>query len=111
VFGCILYIQDIRIKKEIKMVGAKIPVLEVEDYLVTKDGRGIILHNDGKNVLLGRNWTGIPPSSNSPKTKCFPAISSSGWVGISIISGSTYGPTGATYYIPIYSNVNTNLSI
>jgi len=92
------------------MAGAKIPVLEVEDYLVTKDGRGIILYNDGKNVLLGRNWTGIPPSSASTKTECFPAMSSSGWIAVSVISGSTFGPTGAAYYIPLYSNVNTNLS-
>jgi hypothetical protein len=109
-FGCILYIQDIRIKKEIKMVGAKIPVLEVEDHLTTKDGRGLLFYNDGKNVLLGRNWTGIPPSSNSAKTRCFAAASSSGWVGVNVISGSTYGPTGAVFYIPLYRNVNINLS-
>jgi hypothetical protein len=93
------------------MVGAKIPVLEVEDMLITKDGRGLILSNDGDNVLLGKNWTGIPPSSLSARPQFFPAASSSGWVGVRVISGSTYGPTGAVYYIPLYSNVNTNLSV
>jgi hypothetical protein len=93
------------------MAGAKIPVLEIEDMLITKDGRGLLLSNDGKNVLLGRNWTGISSQVAGSTKKFFPAASSSGWVGVRVISGSTYGPTGAVYYIPLYSNVNTNLSV
>jgi len=92
------------------MPGAKIPVLEVENLLVTKNGRGLLIYNDGKNVLLGQSWTGISSNNANADKKFFPAASSSGYIGINIISGSTYGPTGAIYYIPIYSNVNTNLS-
>jgi len=92
------------------MAGAKIPVLEIENLLVTDDGRGIILYNDGNNVHLGSDWTGISSNTTEASRKFFPAASSSGYIGIHVISGSTYGPTGALYYIPIYSNLDTNLS-
>jgi hypothetical protein len=93
------------------MVGAKIPVLEVENFFFSKDGRGLIVYNDGDNFLLGKNWTGISSNSAGSNKKFFPAASSSGWIAVHVVSGSTYGPTGATYYIPLYSNVNTNLSV
>ena len=92
------------------MAGAKIPVLETENLLVTKSGRGILVYNDGDNVHLGQDWTGISSQAKSAVKKFFPAASSSGYIGVRVISGSTYGPTGAIYYIPIFSNVNTNLS-
>jgi hypothetical protein len=95
------------------MPGAKIPVLEIENLFMSNDGRGLIVYNDGTNFLKGRNWTGISPSTNSIRPQYFPAASSSGWLKIHVISGGTntsYGPTGQTYYIPFYSNLNTNLS-
>jgi len=92
------------------MPGSKIPVLEIENLTITKDGRGIVLYDDGDNVNLGESWTGISSNAAGSTKYFFPALSSSGWVGVHIVSGSTYGPTGATYYIPLYSNVNTNLS-
>ena len=92
------------------MPGAKIPVLEIEDLLVTKSGRGLLIYNDGTNVHLGNDWTGISSQVAGGSKKFFPAASSSGYIGINVISGSTYGPTGAIYYIPIFSNVDTNLS-
>lgn len=90
------------------MAGAKIPILEVDNLFITNDGRGPIFYNDGTNCLIGRNWTGVAVSSNSTRPKFFPAASSSGWIKVKTISGST--STESTYYIPIYSNVNTNTS-
>jgi len=92
------------------MAGAKIPVLETENLLVTKSGRGILIYNDGDNVHLGQDWTGISSQAAGADKKFFPAASSSGYIGIHVISGSTYGPTGAIYYIPIFSNLDTNSS-
>jgi len=92
------------------MPGAKIPVLEIENLTITDNGRGILLYNDGTNVHLGQDWTGISSQSSEASKKFFPAASSSGWVGIHLISGNTYGPTGAVYYIPLFSNLDTNLS-
>jgi len=96
------------------MVGAKIPVLEIENLFLSDDGRGLIVYNDGVNFYKGRVWTGIPPSSASARPKFFSAASSSGWLKVHVISGAgatTYGATGQTYFIPIYSALNTNLSI
>jgi len=96
------------------MPGAKIPVLEIENLFMSNDGRGLIVYNDGTNFLKGRVWTGIPPSSASTRAKFFPAASSSGWAKVHVISGgtaTTYGATGQTYYIPVYSDLNTNLSV
>ena len=95
------------------MPGAKIPVLEIENLFMSDDGRGLIVYNDGVNFLKGRVWTGVPPSSASTRSKYFPAASSSGWLKVPVISGgtaTTYGATGQTYFIPIYSNVDTNVS-
>jgi len=92
------------------MTGSKIPVLEIENLMITDNGRGILLYNDGTNVHLGQTWTGISSNVSNAITKFFPAASSSGWIGVNIISGSTYGPTGAVYYIPLFSNIDTNLS-
>ena len=93
------------------MPGAKIPVLEIENLFLSDDGRGLIVYNDGTNFYKGRVWTGIPPSSLSTKAKGFAAASSSGWLKVHMISSSTYGPTGATYYIPIYSSLDINTSV
>jgi len=92
------------------MAGAKIPVLEVENLLVTKNGRGILVYNDGTNFHLGQDWTGISSQASNASKKFFPAASSSGYIGVHVISGSSYGPTGQLYYIPLYSNLDTNLS-
>ena len=92
------------------MPGSKIPVLEIENLMITDNGRGILLYNDGTNVHLGQDWTGISSNTTGANKKFFPAASSSGYVGVHIISGSTYGPTGAIYYIPLFSALDTNLS-
>jgi len=92
------------------MAGAKIPVLEIENLTLTDNGRGVIFYNDGENIHLGKDWTGISSNASNSSKKFFPAASSSGWLGINIISGNTFGPTGAVYYIPLFSNLDTNLS-
>ncbi len=75
------------------MVGAKIPVLEIEKFKLSEDGRGFIVYNDGTNCGLG-TWT----NAYTPSTAaCL------GWLKIHYVSGSTYGPTGAAAYIPLYS--------
>jgi len=92
------------------MAGSKIPVLEIENLLITDNGRGLLVYNDGTNVHLGQDWTGISGNISNESRTFFPAASSSGWIGVNLISGSTYGPTGAVYYIPLFSNLDTNLS-
>jgi hypothetical protein len=99
------------------MVGAKIPVLETQNLFISDDGRGLIVYNDGTNFYKGRVWTGVVVSgatTTNLRPKLFPAASSSGWLKIHVISGgaaaATYGATGQTYYIPFYSNLDTNLS-
>lgn len=92
------------------MPGAKIPVLEIENLMITDNGRGLLIYDDGTNVHLGSDWTGISSNTAGASKEFFPAASSSGYIGINIISGSTYGPTGQLFYIPIFSNVDTNLS-
>ena len=100
------------------MPGAKIPVLEIEKLKLTKSGGGIDYYNDGTNFLKGRNWSGTPAGSGSffPKpdsglAKFLCAASSSGWLKIHMISSSGYGATGQSFYIPVFSNVNTTLSL
>ena len=92
------------------MVGAKIPVLEVEKLKITNDGRGIIVYDDGTNFWFSTSspWTGISSNTVGSGKKFFPVASSAGWLRVKYISGSTYGATGATCYIPIYRNLNTN---
>ncbi len=92
------------------MPGSKIPVLEVERLGLTEDGRGIVLYNDATNLLIqsASPWTGISSQSAGALKKFFPAASSMGWLKIHYVSSSTYGPTGATCYIPVYRNLNTN---
>ena len=98
------------------MPGSNIDVLEIEKLKLTRDGRGIEITNDGTNLLKSRVWDGISMSgANSGRGSGYPrffcAASSSGWLKIHMISGSTYGPTGATYYIPVFSDVNSKASI
>lgn len=99
------------------MPGAKIPILEVEKLKLTNSGRGIEFYNDGTNLLhsksiwSGRSCSGTIYTNLSGNPKFLLAASSSGWLKVHMVSGATYGATGATYYIPVFSNVNTNLSI
>ena len=94
------------------MTGAKIPVLEIENLFIKEDGRGLILYNDGTNLLeTGASpWTGVNASGGHAvgDTKKFLTTGSAiGWMKIHYISGSTYGPTGASAYIPIFKNLDT----
>jgi hypothetical protein len=99
------------------MVGAKIPVLEIENLFLKEDGRGLILYNDATNSVIqsASPWTGVNASGvttvsiSNDKRYFLPVASSMGWLKIHYISGSTYGPTGATAYIPIFRNLDTRL--
>ena len=97
------------------MTGAKIPVLEIENLYISPDGRGLILYNDGTNFLRSGDspWTGVSSQVAAKKGAtggrtflCTP--SSLGWLKIHYVSGSTYGPTGASAYIPIFRNLDIN---
>jgi len=77
------------------MPGSKIPVLEVERFDFTKDGRGLIIPWDSDNLSVVSWTSGSEPSGNA----------AAGWLRIRYTSGSTYGPTGATLYAPLYSSV------
>lgn len=96
------------------MPGSKIPVLEIEKLKITEDGRGIILWNDATNLVVqsATPWTSgaYPYSSTSAKTdkSLLPTASSMGWLKVHYISGSVYGATGATCYIPVFRNLNVN---
>ena len=76
------------------MPGSKIPVLEVERLDLTRDGRGLIFPWDADNLDVRSFSTTIPASSQA-----------NGWLRIRYTSGSTYGPTGSTMYIPLYTSI------
>jgi len=89
------------------MPGAKLPVLEVEKLQIKKDGRGFLFY---ENTRLSSDWTGYSFSGGTTEGRRFLcATSSSGWLKVHIVSGSTYGPTGASYYVPIFKSRNTTL--
>jgi len=93
------------------MPGAKIPILEVEKFKLSESGRGIVLHDSGR---LHKDWDGYTYSggtSTTSKRRFLFATSSSGWLKVHVVSGSTYGPTGASYYIPVFSALDTKSSI
>lgn len=92
------------------MPGAKIPVLEIENLFLKEDGRGLILYQDDTNFAVKSTspWTGISSQSVGNSRKFFPAASSMGWLKVHYISSTTYGPTGATAYIPLFRNLDTN---
>ena len=96
------------------MPGAKIPVLEIEKLKITQDGRGLIFYNDATNLVIqsASPWTSsaYPYSSTSAKSdrSLFPVASSMGWLKCHYVSGSTYGATGATCYIPVFRNLNVD---
>lgn len=75
------------------MVGAKIPVLEIEKFKLSEDGRGIIIYNDGTNVNIHSISHSVIKFSGT----------ADGWLKFHYVSGSTYGPTGASAYIPFYT--------
>jgi len=89
------------------MPGKKLQALEVEDFHLTNDGRGFHVYNDGTNVLLNKVWTGISSNSTGSSRQFFPAASSSGWLKITTMSGTA---SDGTYYIPLFSSVDTNTS-
>lgn len=94
------------------MPGSKIPVLEVERIGLTEDGRGIVLYNDATNLVVqsASPWTGISISGVEGATDAggtfLPVASSMGWLKIHYVSGSTYGPTGASCYIPVFRSLS-----
>jgi len=92
------------------MPGQDIDEVEIENLLMTEDGRGIVLYNDGINFVIqsASPWTAPSSTAAGASEQLFPAASSMGWLKIHYISGSTYGATGATAYIPVYRNLDTN---
>jgi hypothetical protein len=87
--------------------GVKIPVLEVEKFKVKKEGIGFRFYDSGR---LHNDWTGCSPTGGAgpaPVRKFLYAPSSAGWLKVHVVSGSTYGPTGASYYIPLFKFRNT----
>lgn len=75
------------------MTGAKIPILEIEKLSITDDGRGFYFYDDGTNFRRG---------SCKLSTSGAPSGGSNAWLKIHMVSSSTYGATGSTYYIPCY---------
>lgn len=92
------------------MPGSKIPVLEVERLGLTEDGRGLVVYNDATNFVIqaASPWTGVSSQSAGSSKKFLPAASSLGWWKVHYVSGSTYGATGATAYVPVFRNLDTN---
>jgi len=87
------------------MVGAKVPILEIEKLRISKNGRGILVYERDR---LHRDWAGCNFSGSTSEGKQFLyAPSSEGWLKVHVVSGSTYGPTGASYYIPLFKSLNT----
>jgi len=84
------------------VTGSKIPELEVEKLIIKDDGRGFMFY---ENTRLSSDWTGLSVSGGTAATSrtFLSAASSSGWLKVHILSGSTYGPTGASYYVPLFS--------
>ena len=92
------------------MPGSNVEVQEIEQLLMTKSGRGIIVSVDNYNCQVESTspWTGISSQAAGASRKFLPAASSLAWIKFHYVSGSTYGPTGATLYVPAYRNLNTN---
>ena len=84
------------------------PELEVEKLMIKKDGRGFLFHESGR---MTNDWTGFSCSGETVGGRHFLcAASSAGWLKIHVVSGSTYGPTGASYYVPIFKSRDTTTS-
>jgi len=80
------------------MPGSNIEVQTVERLSVSKDGRGLTFYSDDDNLLYDTSsFLTIFPSGVSSTN---PAV---GYLRIRIVSGSTYGASGASMYIPFYA--------
>lgn len=93
------------------MPGKDIDVAEIENLLITKAGRGVIVYSDATNCLVEGTtspWTGISSNVAGASRKFLPTASSMAWLKFHYVSSTTYGPTGATLYVPAYRNLNTN---
>lgn len=92
--------------------GAKIPILEVDQILIYRDGRGLNTFNDG-DVLASHTWgdtrnihvwassstEGGLGATAGGKT-VFPAVSTSAWLKITYSSGGS----NSTGYIPVFND-------
>lgn len=82
-----------------------IPVLEVEKLHIKRKGRGFLFYERSR---LQQGWTGCSISGETAAGRQFLyAPSSSGWLKIHVVSGTSYGPTGASYYVPIFKAQDT----
>ena len=80
---------------------SKIPVLEVEDFILTNDGAGFNIYDDGTNFKSGGAWQSEQTDAMK-STNCIPLASCSAWLRVTFMSGAT-GSTGYGY-IPILKN-------
>jgi len=98
------------------MTGSKNDVLEVEKFIFVEDGRGLVTRNDATNLVIQSStpWTCTAYNQSGTSTindrACLPTASSMGWLKIHYVSGSTFGPTGATAYIPVFRNLNIDIA-
>lgn len=80
------------------MVGAKIPVLEIEKLKLSEDGRGLLIYEDGVNSHINSISHSVIKYSGT----------ADGWVRFGLVSGSTFGPTGSSIYVPFYRTKPTS---
>jgi len=82
------------------MVGSKIPVLEVEKFKISNDGRGMECYWDEANYFSGAITTTIHASGAGldANKQALPAASTMGWAALDLVSGSST----FTGYIPVY---------
>jgi len=90
------------------MEKTNIPVLEVEKLIIQKNGRGFIFHESGR---MTQDWAGYSATGGTQGRMFLIAPSCSGWLKIGIISGSTFGPTGASYFVPLFKTRTTYSSV
>jgi len=87
------------------MPGAKIPVIEVEKLIISRDGRGLYVYSDGDTFYSGgaSTWTGVSGQSSGSSVKFLVAPSATGWLKVSYASSTT--DSIGVGYIPVFPNV------
>jgi len=81
------------------MAGGKLPVIEIENLTLKKNGRGLYGYNDG-TTMSAATWTGVWVSGQlGVKSGQFlPAASTSAWLKITIDGTAHYFPGFNTYW-------------
>ena len=85
------------------MAGAKIPVLEVEQFWLRSGGRGIYAYHDGTALdALTGIFTGVSSQVAGASKTFLPAASTSAWLKIVYDNAGT----STTGYIPIWPRID-----